>query len=56
MLAVGRDWLYLNQYRTLDDELAAVDAVDQNAIRDLLAHYPLRDLLTVALGPLKKIG
>ncbi len=55
MLAVGRDWLYLNQYRTLDDELAAVDAVDQKAIRDLLARYPLRDLMTVALGPLDRL-
>src|SRR5262245_49269054 len=56
MLAVGRDWIYLNQYRSLDDELAAVDAVNQKSIRELLDRYPLRDLTTVALGPLESIA
>lgn len=55
MLGVGRDWIYLNQYRTLDEELAAVDAVDQQQVRELLDRYPLRDLTTVALGPLKSL-
>jgi len=54
MLGVGRDWIYLNEYRTLDDELAAVDAVNHAAIRELLDRYPLRDWMTVALGPLEK--
>ena len=32
-------------------QLAASDAVDQKAIRDLLDRYPLENLTTVALGP-----
>src|SRR5437016_3124511 len=51
MLGIGRDWTYLGQYRSLDDELAAIDAVDQKAIRDLLDRYPLDNLTTAALGP-----
>ncbi|MCX7701364.1 MAG: insulinase family protein [Gemmataceae bacterium] len=54
MLSIGDDWIYLNQYRTLDDELAAIDSVDAKAIRELLERYPLRDFMTVALGPLAK--
>jgi len=55
MLAIGHDWAYLNTYRTLDDELAAIDAVSIADIRKLLDRYPLRDLMTVALGPLEKL-
>lgn len=55
MLDIGRDWTYLAEYRTLDDELEAIDAVDATAIRVLLDHYPLTNLTTVALGPLDKL-
>jgi hypothetical protein len=52
MLGIGRDWTYLGQYRSLDDELAAIDAVDLKTIRELLDRYRLDNLTTVALGPL----
>jgi predicted Zn-dependent peptidase len=55
MLDIGRDWTYLAEYRTLDDELEAIDAVDAKTIRELLDHYPLTNLTTVALGPLDKL-
>jgi len=55
MLGLGRDWTYLGQYRTLDEELAAIDAVDQKAIRTLLERHPVTNLTTVALGPLEKL-
>jgi predicted Zn-dependent peptidase len=56
MLDIGRDWTYLAEYRTLDDELEAIDAVDAKAIRELLDRYPITDLTTVALGPLEKLA
>lgn len=56
MLGIGRDWTYLGQYRTLDDELAAIDAVTVETIRDLLDRYPLTRVTTVGLGPLKKLA
>jgi predicted Zn-dependent peptidase len=55
MLSIGHDWVYLNTYRTLDDELASIDAVTLADIRKLLDRYPLQDLMTVALGPLEEI-
>ncbi len=55
MLSIGDDWIYLHQYRTLDDELAAIDAVDAAAIHQLLEKYPLRDFMTIALGPLSSL-
>src|SRR5262249_5080606 len=56
MLGIGRDWTYLGAYRSLDEELAAIDAVDQKSIRELLDRYPLDNLTTVALGPLEKLN
>jgi predicted Zn-dependent peptidase len=55
MLGIGHDWTYLGQYRTLDDELAAIDAVTLKSIREMLDRYPLDQLTTVALGPLESV-
>lgn len=56
MLTLGHDWAYLKQCRTLDDELAAWDAVIPETIREVLNRYPLTDYTTTALGPLEKLG
>lgn len=55
MLTIGKDWAYLNQYRTLDDELASWDAVSLATIRELLDRYPITECTTTILGPLEKI-
>lgn len=55
MQGVAHDWIYLSKYHTLDEDLAAIDAVDQRAIGELLERYPLTNLTTVALGPLEKL-
>jgi predicted Zn-dependent peptidase len=55
MLGIGRDWTYLGTYRTLDEELAAIDAVTLDTMHELLQKYPLDQLTTVALGPLEKL-
>jgi predicted Zn-dependent peptidase len=51
MQAVGMAWTYLNQYRTVDDELQAFDAVTLKTIRELLDQYPLDRISSLALGP-----
>jgi len=56
MLAVGEDWVYLNRYVSMDEELAAIDTVRLQDIRNLLDRYPLRDLMTVALGPVRELS
>jgi predicted Zn-dependent peptidase len=55
MHALGMNWVYLHKYRTVDEELAAFDAVDLKTIRKVLDRYPLDQVTTLALGPLKKL-
>ena len=56
MQAIGRNWVYLQQYRTVDEELASFDAVSLADVRKLLDAYPLDQLTTLALGPLKELA
>lgn len=53
--ALGYNWTYLKQYRTVDDELAAVDAVTLADVRRVLDRYPIDNPAMVALGPLEKL-
>jgi predicted Zn-dependent peptidase len=55
MQAIGMAWTYLHQYRTVDDELKAFDAVTLQTIRELLDRYPLDRVTTLALGPLESL-
>ena len=55
MQAIGMAWTYLHQYRTVDEDLQAFDAVEVKTIRELLERYPLDQTTTLALGPLKKL-
>jgi predicted Zn-dependent peptidase len=56
MQAIGMDWTYLHQYRTVDTELQAFEQVSLKSIRELLDRYPLTRLTTLALGPLPKLN
>ena len=55
MQAVGMAWNYLKEYRSVDDELKAFDAVSLDSIREVLDRYSLDQFTTLALGPLKEI-
>ncbi len=56
MQAIGMSWTYLGRYRSVDDELAAFDAVTLDKVRELLERYPLTQITTFALGPLKELA
>ena len=56
MQAIGMAWTYLHQYRTVDDELKAFDAVTRQSIREVLDRYPLDQITTLALGPLETLS
>src|SRR5207253_7395843 len=56
MQAIGMAWTYLHQYRTVDDEMKAFDAVTVRDIGEVLERYPLDQVTTLALGPLEKIA
>jgi predicted Zn-dependent peptidase len=55
MQALGMNWTYLQQYRTVDDELKAFEAVSLRSIREVLDRYPLDRITTLALGPLDQL-
>lgn len=55
MLTLGKDWAYLKEYRTVDDELAAWDAVTMSTIREVMDRYPLTKFTTTTLGPLENL-
>ena len=52
MVAVGMHWTYQHEYRSMDDELKAYEAVTTKAIREVLDRYPIDRVTTLALGPL----
>jgi predicted Zn-dependent peptidase len=56
MQAIGMAWTYLHQYRTVDDELQAFDAVNLKMIREVLDRYPIDQVTTLALGPLETLS
>jgi predicted Zn-dependent peptidase len=56
MQALGMSWTYLGQYRSVDDELKAFEAVDLKAIRAVLDRYPIDQTSTLALGPIKQMA
>src|SRR5260370_29751235 len=41
MQAIGMAWTYLKQYRSVDDELQAFEAVTLKSIREVLEKYPI---------------
>ncbi len=55
MIAVGMHWIYQREYRTMDDELKAYEAVTTKTIREVLDRYPIDRVSTLALGPLTSL-
>ena len=49
---VGGNWLQRREYRSVEDDLRAVEAVTGDQIQRVLAQYPLTRRTTVAVGPL----
>jgi predicted Zn-dependent peptidase len=56
MQAIGAAWTYLRQYRSVDDDLKAFDAVTPDLIREVLDRFPIDQVTELALGPLNEIN
>jgi predicted Zn-dependent peptidase len=52
---VGGNWLQRQEYRTVADDLAAIDTVTLDDIAAVLAKYPLSRTSTVTVGPLADV-
>ena len=53
---VGANWTYRHEYRSVKDDLAAVDAVTLGELSDVLRKYPLTTSTTMIVGPLAGIA
>jgi predicted Zn-dependent peptidase len=55
LFAVGSDWLYRREYRTVEEELDRVAAVRVEDVMDVLDRYPLAASTTLTIGPLADV-
>jgi predicted Zn-dependent peptidase len=53
--ALGENWVYRQEYRTIEDDLKVVEEMTTGDIRKLLEVYPLGQVTTVAVGPLETL-
>jgi predicted Zn-dependent peptidase len=52
---VGGNWLQRHEYRTVADDLKALDDVTVASVRGVLKRYPLTRTTTIAVGPQKDV-
>ena len=52
---VGANWTQRHEYRSVQDDLDAVEAVTLDELHAVLAKYPLSNSTTVAIGPLEEV-
>jgi predicted Zn-dependent peptidase len=55
MMAIGMAWTYQHEYRSVDDDLRAYEAVTLDSVRAVLDRYPIDRVTTLALGPLAEL-
>ncbi|MEZ6066163.1 MAG: pitrilysin family protein [Planctomycetaceae bacterium] len=54
--AVGGNWVYRGEYRTVEDDLLTLKRMTIADIRQMLDQYPLAQTTTVGIGPLTKLS
>jgi predicted Zn-dependent peptidase len=54
MRAIGSQWIYNKEYRTLEQDMATLMSVTTDSLRQLMAEYPFDPMTIVTLGPGKK--
>lgn len=55
LFSIGSHWSYRRTYRSVDEELADLAAVDVYSIAELLREFPLLPASTVCLGPVDRL-
>lgn len=53
--SLGGNWIYREEYRSVDDDLKELRGITSRDIRELLDIYPLGATTTVAVGPLESL-
>ena len=55
LFAVGTNWTHRRAYRSVADDLEAIDAVTLEQVAAVLARYPLTRSTSIAIGPLAQL-
>ena len=55
LFSVGSDWVYRGEYRSIDEDLAAVAAITVDDAAAVLAKYPISRGTTMTVGPLAEV-
>jgi predicted Zn-dependent peptidase len=55
LFVVGSHWTYRREYRSVRDDLAAVEQVTAEQIAELLRRYPLSRNTSFVVGPLNRV-
>lgn len=53
--SLGGNWVYRQEYRSVDDDMQSLRSITTKDVRELLAAYPLGMTTTVAVGPLESL-
>jgi predicted Zn-dependent peptidase len=56
LFAVGSEWVYRREYRTVGEELDLVASVTLDDVHAVLKKYPLSKCATLTIGPLDKLA
>jgi predicted Zn-dependent peptidase len=54
MRSIGGQWIYNRQYRSLEQDMATLTAVDNASLRQLMREFPFDPMSVVTLGPGEK--
>jgi predicted Zn-dependent peptidase len=51
MRSIGGQWIYNKEYRSLDKDMATLNAVSRKSLQELMHDYPFNPMTIVTLGP-----
>jgi predicted Zn-dependent peptidase len=55
LVPLGMNWTYYGEYRSVDDDLKAYEAVTLADVRQVIEKYPLTRQTILTLGPLEQL-
>jgi len=53
--SLGGNWVYRQEYCSIEDDLKTIESITAGNIRELLDAYPIGQLTTAAVGPLTSL-
>ncbi len=51
MRSIGSQWMYNEEYRSLEKDMATLQAVDKQTMQELMEEFPFKPMTIVTLGP-----